>query len=320
VEGPSAIDSGKPWSTLPAGYASEITPTSMLVNLIGEPVTLRTVAPIGALPHPRELRVRVTERGAAAPGVPVVLGAHLRAMWSHLSAEAGGVTDTRGELVVRVPDDATWALALGPRGWSRITPIEGDTVTVVLEPAAGLEVIATEDGAPFPADISIVSGGLHVAASSPDGRFTFAALPPGPAEVTVTAQRQFATGSDHAPAHAVELVPDRVTPLTIDLSGAGALIAVIPSLPDGEEASTVEHFLLAPPAPTSIDAVRAATNDFRLLGGRDAMNTYEHERVPPGTHVVCAIAAIEGADLHRFACATVEVRASGIAEVPLALR
>jgi hypothetical protein len=320
VEGPSVVDQGKPWATVPATYPSESSNGTAFVNLLGEPVKLHGAGAAGESPLTREIHGRVTENGAAAPGATVVIAQRLMAIWSHLTGQAVVVADASGGFVVRVPDTAAWAIALGPRGWSRVTALAGDQVDLVLEPAAGLDVVATEDNAPFPADLSLGMDGFMAEASSPDGTFRFAALPPGTIEVRVTAQRQFATGIDHAPSRTVTLVPGKVTPLRIELSSAGAVVVAIPSLADGEEASTVEHVLLDPPAPATLDALRAASTSMNLLGGRDALNAYEHERVPAGPHVVCAVARLREDAGTRWACATVDAPASGVVEVPLPLR
>jgi hypothetical protein len=186
-----AIDHGRAWATLPPTYPMKaLSPANVAVSLTGEPVSVYAMAPPGDPPPTREVRGRVLEGGAPAAGVTVVVGDRLMVFAGHLNGAAAAVTDGDGRFTLAAPPTARWALALGPHSWSALTPVADGELAIALAPAAaGLEVTVREDGAPLDATLALTLGDGVVAGtfSAPDGVFRFAALPPGPARLTVGA-------------------------------------------------------------------------------------------------------------------------------------
>ncbi|MBL8624058.1 MAG: hypothetical protein JNK64_22305 [Myxococcales bacterium] len=325
----SAIDHGRAWATLPAVYPMKaLSPASVAVNLSGAPVSMYAMAPPGDPPATRPVRGRVLEGGAPAPGVTVIVGQRLMIFAGHLSGAAAAVTDGDGRFTLAAPPAARWALALGPHSWSALTPVGDGELAIALAPAAAeLEVTVREDGAPLDATLTLalgdgVAGGT---VSAPDGVFRFAALPPGPARLTVGASLEFASGADAVAPVDVTLVAGEVVRRTIALDSANATVAAVPVVAAGGPPRTVEWALVAPPVPASLAELRDRAGSMPLFGGVDAANTYQFHRIAPaGARVACAIAKLAGASddappVVRWGCAPVDVPARGVVEVEVAI-
>lgn len=328
-----AIDFGPAWSTLPPSYRVEVLDVdAVAIALRGETGAWGRVATRAgqAAPALAELRGRVLEGGAPAAGVVVVVGDRLT-MIGGLRGQAAATTDADGRFRVRAPVTARIALALGPRSWSALTPIvPGDELALELGPAAGLEVTVVEDGAPLPTQLSVRMGGkdfltiVHAA----DGVFRFAALPPGAATLHVSAAIERATGGDLGATVAVELRPGEVVRQRIELDSRNATVAIIPTRIGDQPPTAIEYTLLAPPEPTTLADLRARAGAMPLLGGADAASTYQMQRVTPaGPRVACAVArfaapaddAAAPPPPRRWGCAPVDVPATGVVEVEVAL-
>jgi len=324
-----AIDHGRAWATLPPTYPMKaLSPANVAVSLTGVPVSVYAMAPPGDPPPTREVRGRVLEGGAPAAGVTVVVGDRLMVFAGHLNGAAAAVTDGDGRFTLAAPPTARWALALGPHSWSALTPVADGELAIALAPAAaGLEVTVREDGAPLDATLALTLGDGVVAGtvSAPDGVFRFAALPPGPARLTVGASLEFASGADAVSPVDVTLVAGEVVRRTIALDSANATVAAVPVVAEGAAVRTVEWALVPPPAPASLAALRARARAMPLLGGVDAGNTYQFHRVAPaGPRLACAIAKLAGASddappVVRWGCAPVAVPAGGVVEVEVAI-
>ncbi len=329
------LDFGRAWSTIPPAYATKVFDVdSVAVNLHGAAVTI--THPFGSADPPPaldELRGRVLDGGVPVAGALVLVAARFTVIFGHLNGEAMATTDASGRFALRAPVDATWALALGPRGWSAITPIParsaGREVELTVGAAAGLEVVVVEDDAPLDAtlDLGGPDGRLMGRLDARDGVFRFAVLPPGPIELRAQAAQEFASGDDLVAPVTVELRAGEVVTHRFALDSKNATVAVTPVVPDGR-ASTVQFALLEPPAPGDLAELRARAPRMPMFGGRDAANTYQFHRVTPaGPRVACAVARLAPADdadeadepVVRWGCAAVAVPARGVVEVDLTI-
>ncbi len=324
-----AIDHGRAWATLPASYpAKALGPGVAAVNLTGAPVAVSAMAPRGAPPATRAVRGQVTEGGAPAAGATVLVSDRVMVFAGHLHGMAVAVTDRDGRFDVAAPVGARWALALGPHSWSALTPVgDGEVALTLATAAAALEVTVREDGAPLDATLTLTLGDGVVGGviSAPDGVFRFAALPPGPARISVGASLEFASGDDAATPIELVLTAGETVRRTIELDSANATVAAVPVVDAAATLRTVEWALVPTPAPATLAELRGRAPAMPLLGGRDAGNAYQFHRVTPaGPRVACGVAKLAGATddappVVRWGCAPVAVPATGVVEVEVAI-
>lgn len=321
-----AIDHGRAWAQLPASYPLKATATSVAVSLSGE-ADSRYAGGIIVSPAsgPQvELRGRVLEGGQPAPGVTVVVGQYFSASYEQVYGTAAAVTDRDGCFAVSVPASVSWAMALGPRSWSAITPVVADRdTTLELAPqAAGLEVIVREDGAPLDAKLAFRTGVLSGDVNAPDGQFRFAALPPGPLRIEIEASQEFGTGEESATPIEVVLVPGQIVRRTVELTSANATVAAVPVIAEGWVARTAAWALLPPPQPTTLADLRARATGTTTLSGTDVGIPYQFHRITPaGPREACVISVFHSIarggppPIVRWGCASVDVPATGVVEV-----
>ena len=294
------------------------------VNLAGGP---SRVSSMGDGAHGPTVGLRgsvVDPAGRPVPGAIVILGAQISIVFGHLSGSAATTTDGAGRFTIDAPKDAGFALALDPRGWSSVVPIDTGATAPLSLKLVGRGALHGRLRYGGRGDVFAIRAVLRDRPftvhyqSNPDGQFEIASLPPGSYVVSLGLAQTIAGGSSQATERVVTIEDGKTAELVVD-QRTGATIVVAPRL-DARVPDTLEYWLVTGPAPTTAALAKADQTRWAatpmLFGGMDAAKPMEFHDVAPGSYQACVSDASAG----LFGCAGVAVSATDSArEVEVAL-